>query len=305
MPLILPVLLSCDPGARITRREVYRTSPAQAKRACRPMRAWSPMEADTVRQMLRSRRITLDPPRIMPFSRFFDPQFTRHKRCPETCGVSAHRCYTGLVTNAQPSADGRSDHNARQAAIFNRAVEFFLRPIPAEIEERTARIVAAAALAPAARVLDVGSGVGVLIRHLQAGGASHIVACDLSEQMLANARERHGDAIEYYLGDIIDFPGGTEPFDAVFFNAVFGNVYDPYGALSRARALLRVGGKVILSHPMGRAWHTRLREQNPEMVPRDLPDREETERLFERTRFDLRTAIDEPDIYLMVGEARG
>jgi riboflavin kinase len=208
------------------------------------------------------------------------------------------------VKDAQPSADARSTHNARQAAIFNQAVDFFLRPIPPEIEERTARIVALAALPSGARVLDVGSGVGVLIRHLQAGGASHIVACDLSEQMLANARQRHGDAIEYYLGDIIDFPGVSEPFDAVFFNAVFGNVYDPDGALARARALLRAGGVVVLSHPMGRAWHTRLREQNPEMVPRDLPDRTETERLFSRTGFDLRTAIDEPDLYVMVGEAR-
>lgn len=207
------------------------------------------------------------------------------------------------MSEREPPVDERRVHNARQAAIFDQAVEFFLRPIPPEIEQRTERIVAAAALPSGRRVIDVGSGVGVLIRHLQANGASRIVACDLSEQMLATARERHGDAIEYYLGDIIDFPGDGEPFDAVFFNAVFGNVYDPERALSHVRALLRPSGKVILSHPLGRAWHTRLRAQNPEMVPRDLPDAAEAERLFIRTGFRLAVALDEPDLYLMVGEA--
>jgi hypothetical protein len=82
---------------------------------------------------------------------------------------------------------------------------------------------------------------------------------------------------------------------------MFGNVYDPDAALARAATLLRPGGRVVVSHPMGRDWHARLRRQNPEMVPRDLPDPAEAERLFTRAGLRLVTALDEADVYAMIG----
>lgn len=208
-----------------------------------------------------------------------------------------------MTRNDAPDTE-RAAHNARQAAIFDSAVAFFLRPIPPEIAERTTRIVALAGLPAGAAVLDVGTGVGVLINHLRAAGAQRIVACDLSAQMLAHARERHGDHAEFFHGDIIDLPPASSPFDAVFFNAMFGNVYDPAAALRQAHRLLRPGGRVIISHPMGRAWHARLREQNPDMIPHDLPDQQAAAALFASTGFRLLTAIDEADLYAVVGEAK-
>jgi hypothetical protein len=49
------------------------------------------------------------------------------------------------------------------------------------------------------------------------------------------------------------------PFDAIFFNAVFGNLFDQHVALTKACFLLRPGGYVVVSHPLGKAWLEQLR----------------------------------------------
>ena len=55
-------------------------------------------------------------------------------------------------------------------------------------------------------------------------------------------------------GDIADLPTFQGPFDAVFFNAVFGNVADQKAALTAAALRLKPGGHAVISHPLGRAW---------------------------------------------------
>ena len=60
--------------------------------------------------------------------------------------------------------------------------------------QRLDRIVGAVpGLAPGSRVLDVGSGIGALIPHLQRAGVADILAVDLSSGMLAKLRQRFPD----------------------------------------------------------------------------------------------------------------
>jgi ubiquinone/menaquinone biosynthesis C-methylase UbiE len=47
-------------------------------------------------------------------------------------------------------------------------------------------------LGPDSRVIDVGSGTGCLIPHLQRRGVRDILAVDVSPGMLATIRERYG-----------------------------------------------------------------------------------------------------------------
>jgi 2-polyprenyl-3-methyl-5-hydroxy-6-metoxy-1,4-benzoquinol methylase len=207
------------------------------------------------------------------------------------------------MNERSPADAERRQHNRQQAELFDRSVDFFVQPIPEDIAARTRRIVAAARLPDGARVLDVGTGVGVLVPHLLLAGASRIVACDLSERMLEQARLRYGDAVEFVCCDIIDLPDDRGPFDAIFFNAMFGNVYDPRATLRRARALLAPDRHVVISHPMGRAWHSRLRARQPEMVPRDLPDSRQLDPLLAAAALNLVEFVDEPDLYLLVAGA--
>ena len=89
-------------------------------------------------------------------------------------------------------ASKRQPHIELQGRYFNQRADMFLRPIPQSIQERTREIVKMAGVSARSKVLDVGSGVGVLIGHFLEMGVEekNIVGCDLSEEMIARARAR-------------------------------------------------------------------------------------------------------------------
>ncbi len=90
-----------------------------------------------------------------------------------------------------PCADNRQQHNLYQQRVFDTSVECFRQAIPADVEKRTEKIIAAANLMAGHRVLDVGTGIGVLIPHIQRFGVRYIVGCDLSAAMLSEAQKRY------------------------------------------------------------------------------------------------------------------
>ncbi len=173
-----------------------------------------------------------------------------------------------------PSAD-RKSHDSVQSEYFNERVNFFCQPIPADVQERTKKIVATANLDKDSWVLDVGCGIGALFGHFLEAGVleENITGCDLSREMLKFAKERFPHA-KYFQGDIIDFPANLPHFDAIFFNACFGNIYDQKAALQKAIALLKPKGVVIISHPLGANFVKGLHENEPHIVPHLLPSQE-------------------------------
>ncbi|MBX9880105.1 MAG: class I SAM-dependent methyltransferase [Candidatus Obscuribacterales bacterium] len=173
-----------------------------------------------------------------------------------------------------PSAD-RKSHDSMQSDYFNERVNFFCQPIPKDIQERTREIVGTANLSGQSWVLDVGCGVGVLFGHFLEAGVleEHITGCDLSSEMLKSAKERYRHA-KYFQGDIIDFPANLPHFDAIFFNACFGNIFDQKAALQKAAALLKPEGVIVISHPLGSKFVEQLHENEPHIVPHLLPDKE-------------------------------
>lgn len=196
-------------------------------------------------------------------------------------------------------ADRRQRHNAYQEQTFEKHVAFFSEPIPDDIEQRTACIVAAAKLARADRVLDVGTGTGVLIPHIQRFAVRDIVGCDLSVAMLTEAQKRYPD-VRYWHGDVIELPESLGPFDVVFFNGMFGNVWDQRETLQTISTHLTQGGRVLISHPLGAAFVEELRKSDPRMVPHSLPRKERLTSLIEDLPLELRQLQDEEQLYLCV-----
>jgi riboflavin kinase len=140
-----------------------------------------------------------------------------------------------------------------------------------------------------------------------------ILAVDVSPAMLGAGLARHNaasptslsgnaPALRAWTGDIESVPTYQGPVDAVFFNSVFGNVHDQRGALDAASGLARPGGRVVLSHPLGRAWHGRLRAADPEAVPHALPDADALDALIAGLPLRVVSLIDEADCYAAVLE---
>jgi len=108
--------------------------------------------------------------------------------------------------------------------------------------------------------------------------------------MLAALRARYNPAgthlgndlgVRTWVGDIMDLPNYLGwAVDAFFFNGVFGNLHDPRAALLKTALMVKPGGQVVVSHPMGRKWHGALADAQPDVTPHHLPPAKELEAML-------------------------
>jgi arsenite methyltransferase len=117
-----------------------------------------------------------------------------------------------------------------------------------DVVEQRRRVIDALALRPGERVLDVGSGPGLLAAEMAevvgADGAVHGV--DPSESMLAMARARGAPGTEFHAGDAVSLPFDDDSFDAAVATQVYEYVDDMPAALAEARRVLRPGGRLLV-----------------------------------------------------------
>ncbi len=123
-------------------------------------------------------------------------------------------------------------------------------------------VVAFAAVSPGERVLDVGTGTGVVALTAARVGA-RVTALDLTPELLAQARDNAQiaglDAITWSEGDAESLPYPDASFDVVL--SQFGHMFAPRPevAVAEMRRVLRPGGRVVFAtwppeHLVGRIF---------------------------------------------------
>lgn len=146
---------------------------------------------------------------------------------------------------------------ADQRRRFNELVDVFDTPQPPEVMARLEEVVAAARLSPGEVVLDVGTGAGVLIPLIENYHPAAILACDLAEKMLERVGQKH-PAVRTHRADIALLPLPSDSVDVIFMNAMYGNIADKMGACRNGARMLRPRGRLVVSHPEGRAFVDQL-----------------------------------------------
>src|SRR5262249_37954646 len=134
---------------------------------------------------------------------------------------------------------------------------------PDVVEQRRA-VRAALALGHGDRVLDIGSGAGLLAQEMAAevGAVGSVEGIDPSDSMLALARRRRRPAgsaeLRFLAGDACALPFADESFDAAVATQVYEYVQDVPGALGEAFRVLRPGGRLlVLDTDWGSiVWHS-------------------------------------------------
>src|SRR5207248_4888620 len=122
---------------------------------------------------------------------------------------------------------------------------------PDVVEQRGA-VRAALALRRGEKVLDIGSGPGLLAREVAAevGALGSVDGIDPSESMLALARRRRppeaAGEIRFVAGDARALPFGEETFDAAVATQVYEYVQDMPAALGEAFRVLRPGARLLV-----------------------------------------------------------
>jgi ubiquinone/menaquinone biosynthesis C-methylase UbiE len=192
-----------------------------------------------------------------------------------------------------------AEHQRRR---FNELVDVFDTPQAPEVMARLQEIVSAGGLAQGEIVLDVGTGAGVLIPLIAAYHPSVILACDLAEEMLQRVRQKYA-SVRTYQADIALLALPSDSVDVIFMNAMYGNIADKPRACRNAARMLRAGGRLVVSHPEGRAFVDQLRNAS-DLFLESLPTRKEFETILGPLGFSVTAYRDEPKLYLMVAEKK-
>lgn len=160
---------------------------------------------------------------------------------------------------AAPSID-QSPPSVEEQRPLTPAESYERYAVPALFAPAAERLLAAARPRPGERVLDVGTGTGIVARRAapRVGPAGLVAGLDVSADMLNVAREtasREDLAITWYegLAEHLPFPEGG--FDLVLCQYALMFFGDTSAALGEMRRVLAPGGRVALSVFQGIARH--------------------------------------------------
>ncbi len=196
---------------------------------------------------------------------------------------------------------------ARRDFFDARASDWEASCYPEEVRGRLLELLPCFDLAPAARVLDVGTGPGVLIPYLRraVGPAGRVVAFDLSLPMVRKAREKPLAPQDLVLqADGHRLPFRAAVFDRVICFAAFPHFDDPALALGEMARVLRPGGRLVIAHLLSREELARHHGGHDAVADDILPDADRMRLLFRGAGLETPTIEDRPGRYLAAAGKR-
>jgi SAM-dependent methyltransferase len=130
------------------------------------------------------------------------------------------------------------------------------------------------------RVLDLGCGFGWFCRWAQAHGAAEVLGIDVSERMLARAKEEtQGEGVSYLKANLENVDLAPNSIDLAYSSLALHYIENLSGLIARVHAALAEGGRLIFSieHPIYTApgnpgWTTDANGQKTWPVDRYLDE---------------------------------
>jgi ubiquinone/menaquinone biosynthesis C-methylase UbiE len=152
------------------------------------------------------------------------------------------------------------------------------------------------------RVLDMGTGTGILIPHLlkAVSPTGHVTAVDYAEKMVEICKAKYASVPNVNVAvqrvENLDFP--SESFEAVTCFGLFPHLENKKEALSQMSRVLKPGGRLIIAHALSSA-EIKAHHRNASVVAQDvLPDEAEMKRLLKQAGFTGVHITDKPGCYV-------
>ncbi|WP_315118961.1 class I SAM-dependent methyltransferase [uncultured Clostridium sp.] len=149
------------------------------------------------------------------------------------------------------------------------------------------------------KVLDVGTGTGVLVKYLLEYSPIAIKAVDLSENMIEVARNKYNnDNVEFIVKDIMDFQEGN--FNYIFLYSVYPHFMDKDELFGHLYKLLKVDGKIVIAHSESKEKINNIHKKSDTVKEHMLPAVEVTSNIMSKY-FKVEEAIDNENMYYISG----
>lgn len=118
-------------------------------------------------------------------------------------------------------------------------------------DKKIRKIVDLADIKKKSKILDIGTGTGILINYLLEKSPTKLVGVDISENMIEVAKEKYkGRSVEFIVSDIMKF--NDYGYDYIFIYSAYPHFKDKEKLFEHLSKLLNLGGKVIIAHSQSR-----------------------------------------------------
>ncbi len=173
-----------------------------------------------------------------------------------------------------------------------------------KLEDFLEQIVPSFNLARDQRILDAGTGTGILIPFLlkAVGSKGHITAIDYAEKMVDICKAKYGHlpnvSVKLQLIEKMDF--ASESFDAITCFGLLPHLDNKVDALNEMNRVLKPGGRLIIAHALS-STQIKAHHRNVAAVAHDvLPEEQEMKHLLKKAGFTSITIVDKSGCYLCI-----
>ncbi len=162
--------------------------------------------------------------------------------------------------------------------------------------EKVEKILKISELEENSEILDIACGTGIMEEFLIKHNPKSILAVDIAENMIKQAKEKYNDPrIEFLCEDVFNIK--DKKFDFIIIYNAFPHFLEPEKFISHIHRILKENGKFVICHGMGRkdlnGHHKRVANE----ISLGLAPAEETASML--NGFEVKTIIDEKEVYIV------
>ena len=146
-----------------------------------------------------------------------------------------------------------------------------------------------------AKILDVGTGTGILVSYLLEKSPLKITAIDISENMIMVAKEKYkDDGVEFTVKDVMKF--NDKGFDYIFIYSAYPHFNDKEALFKHLLGRLNDGGKIIIAHSESKEKINQIHSKK-DIVKDDVLEPAEVTTKIMSKYFTIDKVIDNEEMY--------